>query len=53
VSTEDVVYLLHGMGINTGIDLDKLVDAGAFISDFLGRKPNSRVATAILNKRAA
>ena len=53
VSSEDVVYLLHGMGINTGIDLDKLVDAGAFISDFLGRKPNSRVATAILNKRAA
>jgi len=52
VSTEDVVYLLHGMGIATGIDLDKLVDAGAFISDFLGRKPNSRVATALLNKRA-
>ncbi|QIL83278.1 hydroxymethylglutaryl-CoA lyase [Diaphorobacter sp. HDW4A] len=52
VSTEDVVYLLQGMGIDTGIDLDKLVDAGKFISDFLGRKPNSRVATAILNKRA-
>ena len=52
VSTEDLAYLLHGMGIATGIDLDKLVDAGAFISDFLGRKPNSRVATALLNKRA-
>ena len=52
VSTEDVVYLLHGLGIETGIDLDALVDAGAFISDHLGRKPNSRVATAILNKRA-
>jgi hydroxymethylglutaryl-CoA lyase len=51
VSTEDVVYLLHGMGIETGIDLDKLVDAGAFISEHLGRKPHSRVATAILNKR--
>ncbi len=51
VATEDVVYLLHGMGIETGIDLDKLVDAGAFISDFLGRKPSSRAATAILNKR--
>jgi hydroxymethylglutaryl-CoA lyase len=51
VSTEDVVYMLHGMGIATGIDLDKLVDAGAFISDFLGRKPNSNVANAILNKR--
>ena len=53
VSTEDVVYLLQGMGIDTGIDLDKLVDAGAYISEFLGRKPNSRVATAVLNKRAA
>ena len=53
VSTEDVVYLLQGLGIDTGIDLDTLVDAGAFISDFLGRKPNSRVATALLNKRAA
>jgi hydroxymethylglutaryl-CoA lyase len=45
--------MLHGMGIETGIDLDKLVDAGAFISDFLQRKSNSRVATAILNKRQA
>ncbi len=52
VATEDVVYLLHGMGIDTGIDLDKLVDAGQFISNFLGRKSNSRVATALLNKRA-
>jgi len=53
VATEDLVYLLHGMGINTGIDLDRLVDAGAFISEHLGRQPNSRVATAILNKRRA
>jgi hydroxymethylglutaryl-CoA lyase len=53
VATEDVVYLLHGMGIETGIDLDKLIDAGVFISDFLGRKPQSRAATALLNKRAA
>lgn len=51
VATEDVVYLLHGLGIHTGIDMDKLVDAGQFISDFLQRKPNSRVATALLNKR--
>ena len=51
VASEDVVYLLHGMGIETGIDLDKLVDAGKFISDFLQRKPNSRAATALLNKR--
>ncbi len=52
VATEEVVYLLHGLGIDTGIDLDRLVDAGAFISDFLQRKSNSRVATAVLNKRA-
>ncbi|MBY0454763.1 MAG: hydroxymethylglutaryl-CoA lyase [Burkholderiaceae bacterium] len=52
VATEDVVYMLHGMGIETGIDLDKLIDAGTYISDFLGRKPQSRAANAILNKRA-
>ena len=52
VATEDVVYMLHGMGIETGIDLDQLINAGVFISDFLGRKPNSRAATALLNKRA-
>ncbi|MFW2178238.1 MULTISPECIES: hydroxymethylglutaryl-CoA lyase [unclassified Moraxella] len=51
VATEDVVYLLHGMGIDTGIDLDKLVDVGQKISDFLGRQNGSKVARAILNKR--
>jgi hydroxymethylglutaryl-CoA lyase len=51
VSTEDLVYMLHGMGIATDIDLDKLVDAGAFISGFLGRTPHSNVAKAMLNKR--
>ena len=53
VATEDVVYMLHGMGIETGIDLDLLIDAGVFISDFLQRKTGSRAATAILNKRHA
>lgn len=53
VATEDVVYMLHGMGIATGIDLDKLIDAGAYISDFLGRKPHSRAATALQNKRGS
>jgi hydroxymethylglutaryl-CoA lyase len=53
VATEDVVYLLHGMDIETGIDVDLLVDAGQFISETLGRKPNSRAATALLNKRLA
>ena len=53
VATEDVVFLMHGLGIETGIDLDKLVDAGKFISDVLGRKPVSRVANAVLAKRPA
>lgn len=51
VASEDVVYMLQGMGIETGIDLDKLIDAGKFISDLLQRKPNSRASTALLNNR--
>ena len=50
VATEDVVYLLHGMGIATGIDLDLLIEAGQFISEYLGRKPQSHVANALLKK---
>ena len=53
VATEDVVYMMQGMGIETGIDLDKLIDAGVFISEVLGRKPNSLVSRAVLNKRSA
>lgn len=52
VATEDVVFMLDGLGIETGIDLDKLADAGRYISDFLGRKPQSRAGSAILAKRA-
>ena len=51
VATEDVVYMLHGMGISTGIDLDKLVVAGERISEFLGRRNGSSVARALINKR--
>jgi hydroxymethylglutaryl-CoA lyase len=51
VATEDVVYMLHGMGIETGIDLDKLIDAGVYINQALGREPNSRVSKAIRTKR--
>ncbi|WP_367104583.1 hydroxymethylglutaryl-CoA lyase [uncultured Psychrobacter sp.] len=51
VATEDVVYMLHGMGISTGIDLEKLVVAGERISEFLGRRNDSNVARAIINKR--
>jgi hydroxymethylglutaryl-CoA lyase len=52
VATEDVVFMLHGMGIQTGIDLDALVDAGAFISDVLGRAPVSRAGKALLARRS-
>ena len=52
VATEDVVYLLHGLGIATGLELDQLVDAGAYISGVLSRPSASRVARALLAKRA-
>ncbi|MBD2838896.1 hydroxymethylglutaryl-CoA lyase [Pseudomonas sp. JM0905a] len=51
VATEDVLYLLNGMGIETGIDMDKLVDAGQRICAVLGKENGSRVARAILAKR--
>jgi hydroxymethylglutaryl-CoA lyase len=53
VATEDVLFMLQGLGIETGISLDGLVDAAAFISGVLGRKPVSRSANALLAKRAA
>jgi hydroxymethylglutaryl-CoA lyase len=46
VATEDVVFMLHGMNIETGIDLNKLIDTGRFISSVLGRVPQSRVSAA-------
>ena len=51
VATEDVVYLLHGLGIETGIDLDKLIDAGVAIRAALDQPTGSRVARALLVKR--
>jgi hydroxymethylglutaryl-CoA lyase len=53
VASEDVLYLLQGLGIATGIDLDTVVDAGQFISQHLGRKAVSRAGNAIAAKRAA
>jgi isopropylmalate/homocitrate/citramalate synthase len=50
VASEDVVYLMNGLGIATGVDLDKLRAAGQAISDFLGRPPASRVARALAAK---
>jgi hydroxymethylglutaryl-CoA lyase len=53
VATEDVVYMLHGLGIETGIDLAKLRAAGRYICEFLGRPTSSRVARALEAKEAA
>ena len=39
VATEDVVYMLHGIGIKTGVDIEKLIETGRFISDVFGRLP--------------
>ncbi len=51
VATEDVVYMMNGLGIETGVDLDKLVDIGEWISGLLGREPSSRAGRAIAAKR--
>lgn len=48
VATEDVVYMLNGLGINTGIDFKKLLQAGWFISNTLGKAPISKVSNAYL-----
>ncbi len=52
VATEDLVYMLDGMGIRTGVDLNGLLDAGRLISDALGRPPNSKLALARGSKAA-
>lgn len=51
VASEDLVYMLSGMGFNTNVDLNKLVDTSEWICEVMDRKNSSRVATAILNKR--
>jgi hydroxymethylglutaryl-CoA lyase len=48
VATEDVVYMLSGMGYETGVDLNSLVKTGDWISKLLGRQNQSRTATALL-----
>lgn len=47
VATEDVLYMLHGMGIGTGIDLDRVVETAWFVCERLGREPAGRVARAL------
>src|SRR5438132_1258849 len=53
VATEDVLFLMNGLGVETGIDLDAVVMAGQFISQHLGRKAASRAGNAIAAKRAS
>lgn len=53
VATEDVLYMLNGLGVRTGVDLDRLIEAGAYICDYLGRPPVSKAAQALLAKKAA
>ena len=52
VATEDIVYLLHGLGAETGVDLDALVDCGAWISAQLNRTNGSQAGRALLAKRS-
>ena len=53
VATEDVVYMLNGLGVRTGVDLERLVDIGVWISGILGREPASRAGRALAAKRKA
>jgi hydroxymethylglutaryl-CoA lyase len=53
VATEDVLFMLNGLAIETGIDMDTLVAAGDFICRQLGKTTNSRVARALAARRQA
>lgn len=52
VATEDVMYLLDGLGVEHGLDWDRVLEAGAYITQVIGTKNHSRAATAILAKRS-
>lgn len=47
VSTEDVVYMLHGLGAHTGVNLPELVLVGRYICDYIGKKSESKVTLAL------
>lgn len=51
VATEDVLYMLHGMGIETGVNLEKIIEAAWFIADILDKKPASKIANALSSLR--
>ena len=51
VATEDLLYMLHGCGVETGVDLDLVVEAGRFVCAALGREPASRASNALAGRR--
>jgi hydroxymethylglutaryl-CoA lyase len=53
VATEDVLYMLNGLGIDTGVDLDKVVEIGLWICGVIGKEPASKAAKALAAKRTA
>ncbi|MXY42022.1 MAG: hydroxymethylglutaryl-CoA lyase [Rhodospirillaceae bacterium] len=53
LATEDLIYMLDGLGMKTGVDLDAVAETGAFITGWLGRAPASRVAQAFAGRKAA
>lgn len=52
VATEDVVYMLNGLGLKTNINLEQLIETGRWISEQLGRETNSRAAAALIVAKA-
>lgn len=50
LATEDLVYFLYGLGVNTDLDLVKLVEAGRYISNFLGKPTESKVNRALSDR---
>jgi hydroxymethylglutaryl-CoA lyase len=53
VATEDVLYMLSGLGVETGVDMDTLIEAGAYICEKLGRATHSKAARALAAKATA
>jgi len=53
VATEDVLYMMDGLGVDTGVDLDEVVDIGMWISASIGRKTSSRAGNALAARKAA
>lgn len=53
VASEDVLFMLNGLGVKTGVNLDKLADSGTLICEYLGRAPHSKVALALRGRKVS